>query len=349
VAPEAVAPEAVAPEAVAPEAAPPPPVAPTAPAPPPSWLARSPAGRRQQQKRLRQAQQHLDALQDRNRAKRASKRTKPERIVVSLSDPEAVAGYDKQDVYRPLYNVQIVDDLDSPLVLAYEVFAQPNDAGLLGPMLERVRQLVGRPLKAVLADTAYAGGADLAAAAAAGVTVYAPLPADGTKAERQLPKSAFVWEPSAQTYTCPAGHRLEYERSSPQKRSGPEAVVLEQYRCAASHCVGCPLQPRCTPNPRAGRTVSRSEHEGEVEALRERMASPAAKALYRQRSQSVELVNADWKEHRRLRRFSGRGLARVRGQVGLVVLAHNLLTLLSEEKKAKAVTAADVNPAETAT
>jgi hypothetical protein len=49
----------------------------------------------------------------------------------------------------------------------------------------------------------------------------------------------------------------------------------------------------------------------------------------------VELVNADWKEHRKLRRFSGRGLARVRGQVGLVVLTHNLLALLAEEKKPK--------------
>ncbi len=67
--------------------------------------------------------------------------------------------------------------------------------------------------------------------------------------------------------------------------------------------------------------------------MRERMGSAEAKALYRLRSQSVELVNGDWKEHRKLRRFSGRGLARVRAQVGLVVLAHNLLILQAEEKK----------------
>jgi RND family efflux transporter MFP subunit len=66
-----------------------------------------------------------------------------------------------------LYNVQVVDDLDSPFVLAYEVFAQPNDAGTLGPMLGRARQALGHDLEALLADTAYAGGADLAAAQAA--------------------------------------------------------------------------------------------------------------------------------------------------------------------------------------
>ena len=63
------------------------------------------------------------------------------------------------------------------------------------------------------------------------------------------------------------------------------------------------------------------------------METPEAKELYRLRRQTVELVNADWKGHRRLRRFSGRGLARARCQVGLLVLAHNLLTLLAEEAK----------------
>ena len=77
------------------------------------------------------------------------------------------------------------------------------------------------------------------------------------------------------------------------------------------------------PNPEAGRSISRGEHEEQIEALRARMATAEAKALYRLRSQRVELVNADGKQHRKLRRFSGRGLTPVRCQVGLVVLAHN--------------------------
>ena len=78
------------------------------------------------------------------------------------------------------------------------------------------------------------------------------------------------------------------------------------------------------------------------------METEPAKALYALRRQTVELVNADWKAHRKLRRFSGRGLERVRCQVGLIVLAHNLLTLLAQEKKAQAAGAA-VNAAAVAT
>jgi hypothetical protein len=277
--------------------------------------------------------------QARNCGKRPSKQTPATRVVVSTADVEAAVGLDKDKVFRPLYNVQVVDDLDSPFILGYEVFAQPNDAGLVGAMLARVRALVGHGLHTMLADTAYAGGADLKAAADAGVTVYAPLPKETGGQPHQLPKSAFTWLSAEQTYVCPQGHRLVPEGGRKTKRSGPEHVVVQRYRCPPVHCLNCPLQAACAQRPAAGRTVSRGEQEAEIEALRARMGTREAKALYKLRRQTVELVNADWKAHRRLRRFSGRGLARVRCQVGLVVLAHNLLTLLAEEKKAASTAA----------
>jgi len=299
------------------------------PTPLPSWIAPTVRGRQQQLTRLQHAQEIMAQRQLRNGQKRASKRRAAEKIVLSVTDPDAVLSYDKEGVYRPLYNVQIVDDLDSPLILAYDVFAQPNDAGLLLPMLKRAEQLLGHGMERLLADTAYAGGADAAAAAAAGVTLYAPLPMEPKTEGGRLPKSAFAWRAEAQTYECPQGHRLEYQGARPQKRSGTETVRLHQYRCPPVHCQACPLQAACTPAPQQGRTISRSEHEDSILSLRERMQTAEAKTLYRQRRQTVELVNADWKEHRQLRRFTGRGLRRVRAQVALVVLSHNLLALPS--------------------
>jgi hypothetical protein len=268
--------------------------------------------------------------QARNGGKRPGKRTARAQLVLSAADPEAAVGLDKEKVFRPLYNVQVFDDLDSPLVLGYEVFAQPNDAGLLGALLRRTRELVGHGLKEVLVDPAYAGAADLKAAAQAGVTVYASPPKEARGP--RLPKSAFTWLAGEQTYVCPQGHRLRLEAHGKAKRSGPEHVVVRRYRCPPAHCAGCPLAAACAQNPQAGRTVSRGEDEEEVEALRARMDSAEAKALYQLRKQTVELVNADWKAHRKLRRFNGRGLERARCQVGLLVLSHNLLTLPALEK-----------------
>jgi transposase len=291
----------------------------------PAWMARLPATRRAQRQRYRRAQALLAQRQAQQRHQAPSKRTPAARLVISVADPEAALGLDKEDVYRPLYNVQLLDDLDSPFLLGYEVFAQASDAGLLGTMLQRTQELTGRRLHTVLADSTYANGPDLRAAADAGVTVYAPPPAES--AGRQLPKSAFAWLPAAQTYVCPQGHRLELEATGAQQRAHSAPVRVRRYRCPPAHCTVCPLQQACARNPAAGRTVSRSEHEELLVALRARLVPPAAQQLYRRRRETVELVNADWKAHRGLRRFSGRGLTRVRCQVALVVLTHNLLTL----------------------
>ena len=307
----------------------------------PRWMAATPTGRQGQWRRLRRAQERLAEQQARNQGKRPCKRKAADAIVLSPADPEAAVGRDKEWVYRPLYNIQVLDDLDSPFILAYDVLGQQNDAGTVGPLLQRLRVGLGRQLQRLLADTAYAGGADLAAAALEGVTVYAPVPGDAAdQPAKQIPKRDFTWQAAAQTYVCPQGHRLVHVETSRQKRSGTEAVVLHRYRCPAEHCAACPLRDRCAPKSGAGRAVVRSEYEEYVEALRARMTTPEAKALYRLRGQTVERVNADWKAHRKLRRFSGRGLARVRGEVGLIVLAHNVLTLQVEQAKAAASAAA---------
>jgi hypothetical protein len=209
------------------------------------------------------------------------------------------------------------------------VAAQPSDAGLLGPVLRQANEGLGVTMAVLLGDASYAGGADLAEAERLGATVYAPWQANDFTAPREAkyyPKERFVWRPAERAYACPQGQRLTYQGSSRQQRSGTERVQLQLYRGDEATCGSCPARARCTPG-RGARTISRSEHEGPIEALRARMATAEAKALYRLRKQTVELANADLKGHRGLRRLSGRGRRRAEGQVGLAVLAHNLVAL----------------------
>jgi hypothetical protein len=68
----------------------------------------------------------------------------------------------------------------------------------------------------------------------------------------------------------------------------------------------------------------------------------------RLRGQTIELVFADVKEHRGLRRFSGHGLARVRTEFALEVLVHNLLVVhrsLRQRSGAEAINCATENMA----
>jgi transposase len=91
------------------------------------------------------------------------------------------------------------------------------------------------------------------------------------------------------------------------------------------------------PEPRAkkdeqGDEVPQDKHEPKsddspaVAKWRQRMATDEAKELYKQRAATAECVNAQAR-NRGLLRMPVRGLAKVKGVVGLFVLAHNLMRM----------------------
>jgi hypothetical protein len=247
-------------------------------------------------------------------------------MVISPSDPEAATGRDKHGVFRALYNAQLVADLDSDVILGYDVFAQQNDAGLLGPMLDRTERLLGHKLKQVLGDGAYVGGQDLACAEKRDVEILGPIAAEAKTG--QLPKSAFLYQAEGDRYVCPEGKALEQVGQSKQKRSGVELVVLVQYKNKEEGtCERCARKQECCPKSKTGRTVSRSEHEESVERLKGRMSQAENKKRYKRRAATVERLFGDAKENRGLDRVRGRGLGYARIQLGLTVLQHNLRVL----------------------
>jgi hypothetical protein len=301
----------------------------------PAWMAKNPDTREGQQRRYRRARERLAELHAVNNRQQRKRRRKPEKIVVSASDPEAALGRDKHNVFRPLYNVQLVRDLDSPLCLGYQVFAQPTDAGTFGVMLERVVNGTGVKPKAVLVDAAYVTACNLAICDQAGITLYGPWQENDFSQKnkkqstkpRPMGKEHFLWSPEQNMYHCPEGHALPWIGQEKRRQTDGQINVMHSYRCSPQHCQACLKQTSCCSNPRRGRAVKRSEHEALVEAHRARMATAEAKSLYRLRGQTVELGFADFKQHRSLRHFSGRGPYRAQRQVGLTVLVHNLLVV----------------------
>jgi hypothetical protein len=301
----------------------------------PTWMAKTPESRPPQRQRYRRARQRLVELHAINDRQDRKRRRKAEKIVVSVSDPEAALGRDKHNVFRPLYNMQLVRDLDSPLYLGYEVFAQPTDAGTFARMVERITNLTGVKPKILLVDAGYVTACNLAICDGAEITLYGPWQENDLSRKekkkagkpRPIGKEHFTWIPEQNMYRCPEGHPMPWIGRQNRRQSDGQINVMHSYGCSPQHCRECPRQVNCCSNPRRGRSVKRSEHEALVEAHRARMATPEAKSLYRLRRQTVELGFADSKQHRCLRQFSGRGRLRTQRQVGLTVLVHNLLAV----------------------
>ena len=300
----------------------------------PPWMAKTPSTRQAQRKRFHRAQQRLVELHAIHARQDRCRRRPREKIVVSTSDPEAALGRDKYHVFRPLYNVQYVLDVNSPLILAYDVFAQATDAGTLRPMLDQLSSIKGLHVRDLLVDAGYVTANHLACCHQRNVTLYGPWQENDhsrkkkkKKVPAQIGKDQFTWLPEEHVYLCPQHHPLQRAAKQNRRQADGEVNVMYTYQCSPEHCCGCPLATCCTTNPNRGRSVKRSEHEELVEAHRRRMALEEAKSLYKKRRETVERGFADIKEHRGLRRFPRRGRPCARTSVGLAVLVHNLLVV----------------------
>ena len=107
-----------------------------------------------------------------------------------------------------------------------------------------------------------------------------------------------------------------------------------EYQARKGTCASCSQRGRCT-GSKKGRIIKRSEHEGLLEASRQRMASAEGKSTYRLRKETVELAIAGLK---RLldadKPLSSYGKPRARIQVGVATLLLNALALFRARRRA---------------
>jgi hypothetical protein len=303
------------------------------PAAGPYGMARTARGRPRQPQRYRRAHAHLNERLAEDRRRMPSARQDEKHVRISVTDPEAALGKDKFKVFRPWYNVPYVRDLDSPFIVGYDAFAPSSDAGTLVPMVRRTRQVLGQSPEDLLVDSGYVTALDLADAHAHGVSLCGPwkendYSARGASPPPQWGKDQFAWDEAAREYRCPQGQALTLRGVQNRPRSRQRTERLELYQAEAATCAACPQKARCCPKSRSGRHLHRSEHEGLIEAHRQKRATPEAKALCKRRGQTVEPSFGDAQQHRAFRRVHGRGLDKAKGQTGLTVLAHNLWELV---------------------
>jgi hypothetical protein len=190
------------------------------------------------QRQLQQSQRAHEELQQRlaeNRQRIPSKRQHEKHVRISVTDPEAALGKDKLKVYSPLYNVQLLRDLDSPFLLAYDTFARGCDAGTLVPLLRRAEQLSGHRPETVLVDSGDVTALDLADAQALRVDLYGPWKENDysgpqAKPGKQYSKDAFLWEQAAGQYRCPQGQplRLVGVQNRPRSLGRTEEVAISR-------------------------------------------------------------------------------------------------------------------------
>ncbi len=220
------------------------------------------------------------------------------------------------------YNAQAVVDGQEGIIVACAATRQECDAEQLRPMLEQARENLGQSALAhnplTLADSGYGTGAQLQAAAEAGLPVLAP-PSKGASLEKNPYVSLhFQYNPEQHTVTCPERRLLDHEGHT--TRGG---VRIERFRC---HHKDCPVRNQCTRDPK-GRQIEVWPHTAVVQEMRERLKDPVVRARWQKRGTIIEPRFGQLKEHDGFRRWTVWGLEGVQTQWSLLCATLNLRVL----------------------
>jgi transposase len=123
-------------------------------------------------------------------------------------------------------------------------------------------------------------------------------------------------------FICPANQRLTYRYNGHEKSENGYRIEVKHYE--ASGCNTCPLKPECTraKDNRHMRVSFRLQRFREQ--AKSNLLSEVGKALRVQRNVEVETFFGQVKHNMHFRRFSLRGLDKVKTEWGLVCIAHNL-------------------------
>jgi transposase len=235
------------------------------------------------------------------------------------------------------YNAQAVVDREAQIIVGAEVVTAEADNQQLGRMLSSAEATAGAKAQQTVADGGYCTGAQLAAAQRAGYEVLSPIPGEPKTSEAgTYHVSRFIYDEAKDVMICPRQQELPFRRVR-----GANAVVRREYRGVASVCRACPAFGSCTKD-RHGRTVERWPWSPIMTAHRTKMASAAAIETYAQRCRIIEPVFGWIKENGSFRRWTVRGLTKVKAQWLWICAASNLRRLYRfwQENGAQAVAAA---------
>ena len=231
---------------------------------------------------------------------------------VSESDPEARVMMQSDGGFAPSYNVQISTEASNKIIVAVGVTQEGTDYNQLADGIDRVKANMTVTPEQMVVDGGYVKNENIEKTAAQGVDLIAPV--TETDSEPCLRRRGirpefypdkFQYDEAANTFTCPAGKTLPFQRT--QRRKGR---MEYQYRAEKADCVACPFRNQCCPKA-SSRWIVRQEYSEAVKAFRAKMQTDQAKQIYRTRAEVAEFPNAWIKEKLGLRKFRLRGLRKV--------------------------------------
>jgi transposase len=247
---------------------------------------------------------------------RLGKGAKTDSLAVSPTEPEAMVQPQKRKRGKAASYKSSVLANEQRVIVAHDVDPS-QEISVIPGLLDQGQRVTGEEAKELSLDAGYFCNTVIDETLRREISLLCPE-GKGLGNERKVkggvfPKSQFHYLPLEDVYVCPAGERLQ---------PGPKrAKKYTMYRTSA--CSSCVLKDQCT-KAKEGRRIRRLDGDEAKEALRDVMQHRQAQKVFRQRQAMVEPVFSVLKQLQGLNRFRRRGLAGVKREFALHVLAYNL-------------------------
>jgi transposase len=312
----------------------------------PTRLPQSLTDLKRRQEKLKEAMKKLAELEA---ARQGRKDLSAKGPSVPLADPDSRVLPNKQGGNAPNYTSVLAVDADSGLIVDTQVLGGNDEPSAVLPAIQNIQEAFGRTPAAVLADSGFGSGANLAGLEKQGVEAFIPArqqfeqnpalredPAQPVAEKdfdrlptspqlKVLDKASFVYDPARDCYHCPMGRVLEHVEDKGYNRDGTKGTY-KIYACGS--CANCPLAARCLPKQARVRRVCRDEYEEHRERAAARLGSKAGRRQYQRRSWAAETPFAVLKTTMNFRQFLLRGLTKVKQELCWAATAYNLMKLV---------------------
>ena len=229
---------------------------------------------------------------------------------------------------KPGYNVQIGSE--NQFVVGFSIHQRANDINCLIPHLKDVQRRLGRLPKRVISDAGYGNEENYAYLEQNGTEAYVKYALFHKQQKRNWCKQRFRpenWQYIAEQdeYICPAQQRLLFQRIRHRKTENGYRISIREYECAA--CVDCPFKPECVRSKGNRRIWINPALNYYQYQARTRLLSEQGRKLRRQRAVEVETIFGRIKQNWGFRRFTLKGMEKVKTEWGLLCVAHNIAKL----------------------
>jgi transposase len=260
-----------------------------------------------------------------------------EGLVVELGEDRQISTTDAQSRLmhtrqgaEVCYNVQSAVDAKHKLIVEHEVTNDVTDLQQLSGMARSAKAMLGVERLEVVADKGYYSNFEVERCVDHGITPYMEKADTSANTKRGLfGKSKFQYDAGKDVYVCPGRQELTYRFRTTEKDR-----ELRYYR--AKGCRQCALRSQCTRNQQ-NRTITREGSEHLMEAMAQRLKQKPH--LMKLRKALVEHPFGTIKRGMNMGYFLCKGLAAVRAEMSLTVLAYNLKRVLNLVSFAKLMAA----------